>query len=356
MNGLRSPFETVDFMPHGHCYLWKSDILAMHVGSDLLIGLAYYTIPLALIYFTRKRKDFHFGWMFYMFGGFIFACGTTHLFDVWTTWYPMYRTAGVIKIATAGISVATAIALWPLIPRALAMPSIGTLVESNEALAREVEERERLQTMLREVRSREILTEDRERRKLGTQLHDGLGQTLTLANMQLGVARDRGGEAISEPIQAVATLIKDAQEQIRTLAFELSPPVLHDVGLAAAAEWLAEDVEKRFGLRTRLEADAIPAIASEVVRLTFFRALRELLANAAEHAGVSEVSLRLWAENGRIYGRVADRGHGFDPTRQLSGFGLFSLGEEIRQVGGEFDVTSAAGQGTEVLFWLPNSE
>lgn len=352
MNWLSSLFETTDFMPHGHCYLWQRDILAMHVGSDILIGLAYYTIPLALIYFTRKHQDFHFGWMFYMFGGFIFACGTTHLFDVWTTWYPMYRTEGVVKIATAGISVATAIALWPLIPRALAMPSIGALVETNEALAREVEERKRLQAMLRELRSREILAEDRERRKLGTQLHDGLGQILTLANMRIGAVRDRGGDALSGPIQAVEALIKDAQEQIRTLAFELSPPVLHDIGLAAAAEWLAEDVEKRFDLTVRLDAQPLPPMVSEAARLTFFRALRELLANVAEHAEVSEVEVRLWAENDRFYGRVADRGRGFDPARQSSGFGLFSLREEIREVGGEFEVTSVIGGGTEVIFWL----
>ena len=88
-------------MGHGYCYLWKPEIVWLHVTSDALITLAYYSIPLSLLYFARKRKDLPFHWVFLMFGAFILSCGTTHLMEIWTIWHGTYRLAGVIKLITA---------------------------------------------------------------------------------------------------------------------------------------------------------------------------------------------------------------------------------------------------------------
>src|SRR5215472_3193397 len=112
-----------DFMPHGYCYLWKPEIVWLHVVSDSLIALSYYLIPFMLIYLVRHRRDVPFNWMFVMFGVFIFGCGTTHVMEVWTLWHGTYRLAGVIKALTALASLATAGLLVPLIPRALALAS-----------------------------------------------------------------------------------------------------------------------------------------------------------------------------------------------------------------------------------------
>ena len=112
-----------DFMPHGYCYLWNPGIVWLHALSDGLIAASYYFIPLMLIYLVRRRRDLPFHWMFFMFGLFIFGCGTTHLMEVWTLWHGTYRLAGVIKAITAGTSLATAAFLIPLVPRALALPS-----------------------------------------------------------------------------------------------------------------------------------------------------------------------------------------------------------------------------------------
>ena len=109
-------FSSRGFEPHGHCYLWKPEILWMHVLSDWFIALAYYSIPAALIYFIYKRRDIGYRWVFMMFGCFIVLCGTTHLMDIWTVWHGTYRLEGVIKLLTAVISVATAALLWPTIP------------------------------------------------------------------------------------------------------------------------------------------------------------------------------------------------------------------------------------------------
>ena len=132
-----------DFLPHGHCYFWKPELVWLHVTSDSLIMLAYYSIPLTLLYLVRKRQDLAFHWMFLMFGAFIFACGTTHLMDVWTLWIPMYRLQGVIKLVTAALSVATALMLVPLIPKVLAVPSPAALELANQELIKQVNERQK---------------------------------------------------------------------------------------------------------------------------------------------------------------------------------------------------------------------
>src|SRR5258706_1425711 len=142
-----------DFMPHGHCYLWKPEILWLHVVSDGVITAAYYFIPLALVYFVRKRKDLPFNWMFLLFGIFIFACGTTHIMEIWTVWHGTYRLAGVIKAITAVASVGTALALVPLIPQALALPSPAQLRAANAKLEEEISERLQAEAALEDARS-----------------------------------------------------------------------------------------------------------------------------------------------------------------------------------------------------------
>jgi PAS domain S-box-containing protein len=154
MEFLNNVFSTSQFIPHGHCYLWKPELVWLHLVSDVLIGLAYYSIPVMLVYFVRKRRDIPFGWMFLMFGTFIIACGTTHLMDVWTLWYPTYWLSGLIKAITAFVSVLTAIELVPLIPQALALPSPAQLETANSQLAKEIAERIRTEEVLRESEQR----------------------------------------------------------------------------------------------------------------------------------------------------------------------------------------------------------
>jgi PAS domain S-box-containing protein len=151
---LNSFFSVNQFIPHGHCYLWKPGLVWLHLLSDVLTGLAYYSIPVMLIYFVRKRRDVPFDWMFLMFSTFIVACGTTHLMDVWTLWYPTYWVSGLIKAITAFVSVVTALELVPLIPQALALPSPAQLEAANCQLAKEIAERKRTEEILRESEQR----------------------------------------------------------------------------------------------------------------------------------------------------------------------------------------------------------
>ncbi len=133
---LRKLLTSNDFMPHGHCYLWMPEIVWLHVISDALVALSYTTIPFTLYYFSRKRKDLPFNWMFLCFAVFIVACGATHYMEIWTIWTPVYRLSGIIKAITALVSVPTAILLIHLVPKALAIPSPEQLRQANEQLQR----------------------------------------------------------------------------------------------------------------------------------------------------------------------------------------------------------------------------
>ncbi|MCA1990617.1 MAG: response regulator [Coleofasciculus sp. S288] len=129
------------FIPHGHCYLWKPTLVGLHLASDALIALAYYSIPLMLIYFVQKRRDVPFNWIFLLFGAFIVFCGTGHLIEIWTLWHPTYWLSGFVKASTATVSLYTAGMLVPLIPKALALPSPAQLAAANQALQQEIRER-----------------------------------------------------------------------------------------------------------------------------------------------------------------------------------------------------------------------
>jgi hypothetical protein len=135
-----------DFEPHGHCYLWHSGLVGLHVVSDAFIALAYFSIPVTLIYFIRKRRDLPFNWMFVSFGMFILACGATHIMEVWTLWHGTYWLSGSIKAVTAMASVPTAILLVKLVPEALALPS-------PEAMKLEIAERKRTEQALHQAKN-----------------------------------------------------------------------------------------------------------------------------------------------------------------------------------------------------------
>jgi len=138
---LKNLLVSGPFIPHGHCYLWQLNLVWLHLISDALIALAYYSIPATLVYFVRKRQDLPFNWIFVLFGLFIIACGTTHIMEIWTLWHPTYWLSGFIKVITAVASVYTAVVLVILIPQLLALPSPAQLEAANRVLQEQIVER-----------------------------------------------------------------------------------------------------------------------------------------------------------------------------------------------------------------------
>jgi len=128
-----------EFMPHGYCLVWDPALLWLHAGSDVVTGLAYLLIASMLFYLVAKRRDLPFFWLFLLFGAFILACGLTHFFAAWTIYVPSYWEEGLVKAATALISIATALFLLPLLPKLLTLPNLSRSLEENKRLNRQLE-------------------------------------------------------------------------------------------------------------------------------------------------------------------------------------------------------------------------
>jgi len=211
-----SLFSSNDFMPHGFCYLWKPGLVWLHAVSDALIALAYFSIPITLIYFIRKRKDLPFNWMFLCFGAFILACGSTHVMEVWTLWHGTYWLSGAIKVLTAMASLPTAVLLVHLVPRALALPS-------PEAMRLEIAERKRVQEELRSAKdelelrvqertaelrkaNQDLVAEIAQRKRSEEQLHTAQAQMAHMARMtMMGELTSSIAHEVNQPLAAVVT-------------------------------------------------------------------------------------------------------------------------------------------------------
>lgn len=167
---MRSFLETLlspDWlMPHGQCYLWQTGLVTLHLISDSLIALAYYSIPLILVILIRQRQDLPFTRIFGLFIAFILACGTTHLMEVWTLWHPAYYLSGVLKAVTAGISIFTAMALIPVVPQVLTLPSPVLLATANRSLQEEIQQRQATELYLQRL-NQEL---ERQRRRTESEL------------------------------------------------------------------------------------------------------------------------------------------------------------------------------------------
>ena len=212
-------------------------------------------------------------------------------------------------------------------------------------------DRERLRSLPAQL----VLVEEAERRRLANELHDGLCQSIALARLRYAELRRSSGEALGRSLDEIAALIERADRSARAITFELSPPILHQLGLVPAIEWLVENIRERYGLTVVLEDDAQPKPADEATRVILFRAIRELLINAAKHSGAGAVRVRLGRLGGRVTAVVADDGVGMDGEAAAShgGYGLFSVQEQMRHVGGSMRLESARGSGTTVHLWAP---
>lgn len=148
---LKDILSPSKYIPHGHCYLWQTPLVGLHLVSDLLIAIAYFSIPVMLIYFVQKRNDVPFLKVFVLFSAFILACGTGHLLEVWTLWHPAYWITGIEKGFTALVSCYTALEMVTLLPQFLSLQTPDRLEAINQELQREIAERQQAEKTLQSV-------------------------------------------------------------------------------------------------------------------------------------------------------------------------------------------------------------
>jgi len=340
---------STDFMPHGFCYRWAPEVLWLNAVSDVIITLSYCMIPLALATFVRKRPDVPFHWMFVMFGVFIFGCGTTHLMEVFTIWYPAYRLAGSIKAITAVASAATAVLFIRLIPQAMAIPSPAQLRMANAKLAEEVQERQRLERAMLDVSARE-------QRRIGQDLHDDLGQRLTgigLMSKYLENSLEKGHRPETEEARKIVSLISEAIQRTRELAHGMAPVLIGDDGLWTALARTTEELSKTAQLECRFECEPPVLITSQEVAYHLYYIAQEALNNAVRHARPSVISLNLSSSGTSGTIMICDDGIGFEPDQVENGFGRYTMENRAKIIGGTLEIKSRKTHGTAVTCTFP---
>ncbi|MCH8333513.1 sensor histidine kinase [Candidatus Sumerlaeota bacterium] len=216
------------------------------------------------------------------------------------------------------------------------------------------------QDQLRALAAELSRTQDRERRRLAEALHDQIGQTLVLTRMKLGALKKASSpEERTSLSDEIDRLIQTAISEARSLMHEISPQILYELGFNSAIDWLAERIERQYGLICSIDHDLPSVQLSEETKVALFQSVRELLINVAKHASASRATLRLQSDNGNIRVEVQDDGKGFNlPDEALAsppegGFGLFSIRERLRPLGGTIVVHSSPGQGTRVTLTAP---
>ncbi|MEH2055482.1 MAG: ATP-binding protein [Nostoc sp.] len=390
------PFQSNGFIPHGHCYLWQTGLVWLHIISDAAIAFAYYSIPFLLIYFISKRKDVPFNGVFLLFGAFIIACGTGHLMDIWTLWHPDYWIAGTLKALTAIISIYTAFALFFLMPQALSLPSPAQLEVINRALSSEIVERKRIE---KELRLAEEVAQNSNQAKseflanmsheLRTPLNGILGFTQILQRTESLSEKGRKGVSIIYQCGShLLNLINDVLDfsKIEARKLELYPV---DFYLPAFIDSVTEICriraeQKVIAFHVQLDPNLPTGIHTDEKRLR--QVLINLLSNAIKftHQGSVTFKVQVIAQESNANGQinykirfeVIDTGTGiipqqadkiFQPFEQVgnqkrqsegTGLGLAISQKIVLLMGGQIQVQSEFGKGS--TFWfeakLPESK
>jgi signal transduction histidine kinase len=392
------------FTPHGFCLAWDPDLIWLQAASDSLVAVAYFSIPAALIVFLRRRRDLAFKPVFALFAAFIMACGTTHVMGALTLWVPAYWSDAIIKAVTAVLSLATAVILWPLIPRALALPSPERLREANAALALEIERRDAVARKLRE--SEERLLQAQKMEAVG-QLTGGIAHdfnnmlTAVMGSLEL-LQRDPqlGDRAARLAGNALQSARRTARLTNQLLSFSrrsmLEPVSLNPADVAEGIEELllrsagagisleveppSPDQWRARADRNQLEAallniviNARDAIAGQACgdgaethgHISIGFANRSIEAAAAASLGPDGI-----AAGDYVVISVQDDGPGMSeavrarafepffttkPAGEGTGLGLSQCYGFVTQSGGSIQIDSTEGRGTRVDIWLPRS-
>ena len=355
-----SMFSTTNFMPHGHCYLWRPGVLWLNVLPDILIAMAYFAIPFVLFYLTRRRRDLPFHSLFVWFSVFIVACGATHVIDVWNVWNAEYWLEGLLKLITAMASVPTAIMLWRALPAILALPSHGQLSEANESLARANRELEAFTASVSH--------------DLRSPLSSIAGQAGMLELSMGDHANDdqkRRMQRIHESVKKMSDLIEALLALSRITRHSLTPEVV-DVS-ALAQETVAELRQQSPGRNVQVAIE--PRMSAYGDRRLIANMLTNLIGNAwkfTRRNAQARIEIGQRTDGRRTTLFVRDNGVGFDmsyeqklfkPFQRLhgqmefegSGIGLATVQRIIERHGGRIWAESKPDAGATFYVVLPDA-
>jgi signal transduction histidine kinase len=398
-SALERLLDSSMFSPHGICLLWEPELIWLHVVSDAVIAAAYFSIPFALAIIVSKRRDFQFGWIGWSFAAFIMACGLTHIFSIITLWVPIYGLEGIVKAITAIASIITAVILWPLIPKIIAIPSSAQLRQAHKALEEEGEQRRGAETLLQRFRETEATeTQIRQAQKMEAvgQLTGGIAHDFNnILTVITGTIEILGDAVADRPqLAGIARLIEEAAARgaaltQHLLAFARKQPLQPtsvDINMLMVdtVKLLQPTIGELVSIDFVPGEDVAPALvdSSQLATAILNLALnaRDAMPNGGqlriETANVELQDDRLQAYDGPAAGQyvmisISDTGHGiaadelnkvFEPfytTKEVgkgTGLGLSMVYGFVKQSKGHITIQSEKGRGTTILICIPQAD
>lgn len=244
-------------------------------------------------------------------------------------------------------------------PTGSGITEIETLAQALQYAARATRERDQLAEQARHITAELENVEIRERQQIARDLHDDLSQTLTAALIRLSALQRHADPDVARRAGELADLLGRANNSTRSLAEQLSPPVLYELGLVPALEWLAQQLEKDYGLQVQIADDGRPKPLSVEASSIVFRCVRELLINVSKHAQTQAARVELGVEDGRdLVIHVLDAGRGIDPSAAMhyggpGRLGLRAVKERLGHLGGEFRIAALPAGGSDASLRLP---
>lgn len=342
------------FMPHGMCYLWEPSILWTHVLSDGVIALSYFSIPAALAIFSVRRPDLVYRPVMWLFVAFILLCGTTHLFSIWTVWNPDYQLAGALKAATAAVSLATAVMLWPLLPRALAMPSTEQLQRSNKALHAEIGRRDEAEARLMAVtgqlehrvrqRTRDLERANAALRQFAATAAHDLQAPLRHIQIFSQLIEQEEADRMSADGQKHLGKVREGALRAQTLIRVLQeyaqlvnrPPQTETLELSRVVSGVVSALEDEIEASGAIvDGGSLPEIEGDPVLLT--QLFQNLVSNAIKYRSAHPPVITIRAkvrDDGMVKISIADNGIGIDPAHAETVFQMMKrLHDDARYPG-----------------------
>ena len=368
------------FVPRAVCGQWTPWEVLLNNVSDLLIALAYVLIPLILVYFSRRRKDLPFSWLFLVFGAFIITCGCTHVLEIVLFYYPIYHLAGWLKALTALASWGAVLALIHIAPKAMALRSPSELESLNRALADEVRERQSAEARL-DQKNRRLEEAERLKDEFLANVSHELRTPLTLVLSPLESLLEEPGELSERQRRDLLTLIQANATRLLQHVNHLLDFSRYNAGRlevhrepTAVDEFAAQLLENfrplALARQTHLHFQSAGRQICLLDRYLFERIFFNLLSNALKHTPPEgHIQVLLEYSNGNLILSVQDSGPGIDPAdlpflferfRQGSqqarqggtGLGLALVREFASVLGGKAEVFSSPGQGARFVVSL----
>lgn len=231
--------------------------------------------------------------------------------------------------------------------------------EAEEANKKHLEKINEYQKKLKNLYYELTVAEEKERRKIAEYLHDGLGQIISIASIKLSaIARGELPPAVKKTLEESSELLREAIGETRELVYDLSPPILYELGLIAAIKWKLEQVEKNFGIITLFQSDENSIGLGVDIKVLLFRMVCELLNNAIKYSGADLIKVEIQKNLKNITIMVIDDGKGFDLSQgmnlsDLGGFGLFSINERLDSLQGSMEIDSKISQGAKITLTIP---